>query len=125
MLNSYVNRDKNNVVQCGNIVSPVLQNCNNACDTQNYQDFENTIPGLSRLTNLDILCNLDSKLKHLEDSKKQALIGFIYEYKHLFPNVPTRTNKVFHDVDVGDGKPIQQHPYRFIPVKQQILEEEI
>ena len=39
MLKSYVNRDKNNVVQCGNIVSPVAQNCNNVCDTQNSQDF--------------------------------------------------------------------------------------
>ena len=70
MLKSYVNRDKNSVVQCANIVSPVPQNCNNVCDTQNSQDFENKIPGLSGLKNSDILCNLDSKLEHLEDSKK-------------------------------------------------------
>ena len=62
MLKSYVNRDKNNVVQCANIVSRVPQNCNNVCDKQNSQDFENKIPGLSRLQNSDILCNLDSKL---------------------------------------------------------------
>ena len=49
MLKSYVNRDKNNVVQCANIVSPVQQNCNNVCDTQNSQNFENKIPGLSSL----------------------------------------------------------------------------
>ena len=57
MLKSYVNRDKNKVVQCADIVSPVPQNCNNVCDTQNSQDFENKIPGLSRLQNSDILCN--------------------------------------------------------------------
>ena len=39
--------------------------------------------------------------------------------------MPTRTNKFFHDVDVGDAKPIKQHPYRSNPVKQQILKEEI
>ena len=39
--------------------------------------------------------------------------------------MPTRTNKIFHDVDVGDAKPIKRHPYRSSPVKQQILKEEI
>ena len=60
----------NNVVQCANIVLPVPQNFNNVCVTQNSQDFENKIPGLSRLQNWDILCTLDSKLEHLEDSKE-------------------------------------------------------
>ena len=78
-----------------------------------------------RLQNSDILCNLDSKLQHFEDSKRQELKELIYEYKHLFPDVPTRTNKIFHDVDVGVAKPIKQHPYRSNPVKQQILKEEI
>ena len=125
MLKSYVNRDRNNVVQCANIVSPVPQNCNIVYDTQNTQDFENKFPGLSRLQNSDILCNLDSKLEHLEDSKRQDLKELLYEYKHLFPDVPTRTNKIFHDVDVDDAKPIKQHPYRSNIVKQQILNEEI
>ena len=39
----------------------------------------------------------------------------------FFPDVPTRTYKIFHDVDVLDAKPIEQHPYRSIPVKQHIL----
>ena len=44
----------------------------------------------------------------------------------FFPDVPTRTNKLFlHGVDVGDAKPVKQHPYRSNPVKQQILKEEI
>ena len=79
------------------------------------------MPGLSRLQNSDILCNLNSKLEHLEDSKKQELKELIYEYKHSFPDVPTRTNKIVHDVDVGDAKPIKQHPYRSNPVKQQLV----
>ena len=125
MLKSYVNSDINNLVQCANIVSHVPQNCNNVCDTQNSQDFENKIPGLSRLQNSDILCNFDSRLQYLEDSKKQELKELRHEYKHLLPDVPTRTNKFFYDVDVGDAKPIKQHPYQSNPVKQQILKEEI
>ena len=39
--------------------------------------------------------------------------------------MPKRTNKIFHDVDVGDAKPIKQHPYRSNPVKQYILKKEI
>ena len=73
----------------------------------------------------DILCNLGSKLEHIEDSKRQALKELVYEYKHLFPDLPTRINKLFHNVDVGDAKPIEQRPYRSIPVKQLILEVEI
>ena len=70
MLKSFVNRNKNNVVQCANIIKHVLQNCNNVCDTQNSQDIKNEIPGLSRLQNSDILCTLNSKLQHLNDSKR-------------------------------------------------------
>ena len=55
MLKFYVNMDKNNVL-CANIVSPVPQNCNNVCDTQNSQDFEKKT-GLSHLQNSGILCN--------------------------------------------------------------------
>ena len=94
MFKSYVNRDKNNVDQCANIVSPVPQNCHNICDTQNLQDFENIYYGLLRRQNSDILCNLDSKLKHLEYSKRRELMDIVHECKHLFPGVPTRTNKM-------------------------------
>ena len=103
MLKSCMDGDGGSVVQCSNTVSPVPQNCNDVCDTQNSQDFENKILGLSRLQNSDILCDLDSKLQHLEDSTGQELKELIYEYKHLFPDVPTRTNKIFHDVDEGDA----------------------
>ena len=80
--------------------------------------LKNTTPGLSRLPNTDILCNLDSKLEHLEDSKIQELKELTNEYKHLFSDVPTRTTTLFQDVDVGDARQIKQHPYRSNPVKQ-------
>ena len=36
----------------------------------------------------------------------------IFKYKGVFPDMPRRTDVVFHDVDVGDAKPINQPPYR-------------
>ena len=29
---------------------------------------------------------------------------------HLFPDIPTRTDKIYHDVIVEDSKPVKQHP---------------
>ena len=34
----------------------------------------------------------------------------ILEYEHLFPDIPTRTDGIAHDVDVEDSKPVKQHP---------------
>ena len=42
----------------------------------------------------------------------------------LFPDVPSRTKCVFHDVDVG-AMPIKQNPYGVNPIKLQFLMKEI
>ena len=49
----------------------------------------------------------------------------LLEFDHLFPDVPTRTDQVYHDVDVGNADPIKQHLYRLNPSKQKCLKEEI
>ena len=49
----------------------------------------------------------------------------ILEYEHLFPDIPTRTDQIYHDVDIEGSKPIKQHPYRMNPMKLQYLREEI
>ena len=55
-----------------------------------------------------------------------ALKQLILEYEHLFPDIPSRTDKIYHDVDIIDGsKHVKQHPYRMNPVKQQYLREEV
>ena len=48
----------------------------------------------------------------------------IHEYEHLFPDISTRTDKIYHDVIVEDSKPRQQHPYRMNPLKQKYLQDE-
>ena len=64
-----------------------------------------------RLNNSDILNNLDPKLGHLKPKERDQLAQLIVDYKHLFPDVPSKTDKIFHDVDIGDSMPIKQHPY--------------
>ena len=83
------------------------------------------LPGTAKLMNSDILQDLDSKLSHLLPSQRQDLEHLLQEFEHLFPDVPTRTDKIYHDVDVGDATPVKQHPYRLNPAKQKYLHEEI
>ena len=50
----------------------------------------------------------------------------LLEYEHLFPDIPSRTDKIYYDVEPFDGlKPVKLHPYRMNPVKQQILRKEV
>ena len=49
----------------------------------------------------------------------------LLEFDHLFPDVPTRTDQIYPDVDVGNADPIKQHLYRLNPSKQKCLKEEI
>ena len=78
-----------------------------------------------KLNNSDILLNLDRKLEQLELSKKAELSEMILKYTGLFPDVPSKTNLVQHDVDVGNAMPVKQHPYRVNPLKLEQMRKEI
>ena len=58
-------------------------------------------------------------------SKQEELKQLIHEYEHLFPDIPTRTDKIYHDVIVEDSKLIKQHQYRMNPLKQKYLQNEV
>ena len=79
----------------------------------------------TKLTNSNVPRNLDSKLPHLEDSQRQDLKKLLQECKDLFSDVPSRTDQIYHDVDVGDAAAVKQHPHRLNPSKQKFLKEEI
>ena len=81
--------------------------------------------GCLKLKNSSILDNLDQKLNHLDSEKKDEVAKLILEYRHLFPDVPGRTDVLFHDVDVGEAKPIKQPPYRLNPIKKEHMQKEI
>ena len=130
MLKKYVNRDGSLECSVG-LVTPVsFPDAENGqlisedfIENLNDPDIQISSKMLSspRLNNSDILNNLDSKLGHLNPEERDQLAQLIFDYKHLFPDVPSKTDKIFHDVDIGDSMPIKQHPYRMSPDKKECL----
>ena len=105
-----------------------LVNCvppeRNQMDSGNT-NFVKSDPATSKLQNSDILKDLDQKLSHFSSDKRLELKQLILEFEHLFPDIPSRTDKIYHDIKLIDGfKPVKQHPYRTNPVKKQILRED-
>ena len=99
------------------VVNTVPQESNVFEPEVNSDFIDKSDPGQSKLENSDILRNLNNKLSHLEPSQQEDLKQLIHEYEHLFPDIPTRTDKIYHDVIVEDSKPIKQHPYRINSLK--------
>ena len=125
MLKKYIDRDSDSsVISSVSIVNSVPH--------EQYQtDYEemnsvNCEPLSSKLQNSDILHDLDQKLSHLDPDKKHELKQLILEYEHLFPDIPSKTDKIYHYVDIIEGaKPVKQHPYRLHPERQQYLRKEV
>ena len=123
MLKKYIDRDSS-VISSVNLVNTVPLE-QNQMDSEDM-NFVKSDPASSKLKNSDILKNLDQKLSHLSSDKRLELKQLILEYEHLFPDIPSKTDKIYHDVELIDGsKPVKQHPYRMNPVKQQILRDEV
>ena len=78
-----------------------------------------------KLENSDALRNLCSKLSHLNESQREEMVALIHEYEELFSDSPGLTQMTCHDVDVGDSRPVKQHPYRVNPRKKEIIDREI
>ena len=94
----------------------------NVFESEVNSDFiDKSDPGPSKIENSDILRNLNNKLSHLEPSQQEELKQLIHGNEHLFSDIPTRTDKIYHGAIVEDSKPIKQHPYRMNPLKQKYL----
>ena len=76
------------------------------CEEMN---FERSGPTCLKLQNSDILKDLDKKLLHLDQTQREDLIMLILEYEHLSPDIPIRTDKFYHDVDVEGSKQLKQN----------------
>lgn len=79
----------------------------------------------AKLNNSDVLANLDKKLEHLSQPQRSEVKDLIMEFSHLFPDVPSRTDIIKHDVDIGESTPIKQHPYRVNPEKRKHMDKEV
>ena len=66
-----------------------------------------------------------SKLNHLNSKQQQDIVNLVNEFKELVLDVPSKTNVVHHDVDVGNASPIKQSPYRVRPDKRVAFDKEI
>jgi hypothetical protein len=115
MLKSYVDRHSATIRPVNAIVSDVVE-----C----HSGLENATSS-AKLSNSETLNNLDAKLSHLEASQQQDIHEIIGEYGKLFSDIPSQTPLIYHDVDVGNSRPIKQHPYRLNPSKQEHLTKEI
>ena len=97
MLKKYIDRDSS-VISSVNIVNSVPHE-QNQMDSEDF-NLEKSDPSSSKLQNSDILQNLDQKLSHLDSDKRLELKQLVLEYEHLFPDIPSRTDKIYHDVDI-------------------------
>ena len=93
-------------------------------DTESEVRLENDQQPI-KLQNSQILNDLGTKLSHLPSVQRKELAEVITQYREVFPNVPSKTNLIEHDVDVGDSAPIKQHPYRVSPMKKELLDKEV
>ena len=66
-------------------------------------NFMKSDPASSNLKNSDILKDFGQKLSHLSSDKRLELNQLILEYEHLFPDIQSRTDKMYHDVELIDG----------------------
>ena len=78
-----------------------------------------------RLKNSESLDELDHLLSHLTASQRAELKALIRQFLVLFGDVPSRTNLIEHDIDVGDTPPIKQRFYRCSADKCKVLESEV
>ena len=78
-----------------------------------------------RLKNSDILADLNGVLDHLSGLQRTELVGLIQGYPCLFGDVPSHTNVLEHDVDVGDTEPIRQRFYQVNHDKRKFLDAEV
>ena len=99
MLKEYIERDSpvNHTIH---LVVPVPQT-EDLCEEIQLDTVE---LGATNLRNSEIMKDLDQKLLHLQPEERNELKQLLFKYEHLFPDIPTRTNKIFHDVEIVDSK---------------------
>ena len=67
--------------------------------------------GSPKLKNSDVLKKFQAeKLSHLDQTKQAEMMQLVFQFIKLFPDTPSRTDQVLHDVDVGAATPISNIP---------------
>ena len=116
MLKPYVERE-----DCNESVHPISEVSVHEQSDDDLQDIGTPV----KLENSQVLKDINVKVSHLSKTEQQDMKEILSEFNHLFPDIPTRTNQLHHDVDIGNTQPIKQHSYRLNPEKQKYLQKEI
>ncbi len=82
-------------------------------------------PVTTRVPNSVAFEAIQEKLTSLTSEQQSQIVDLMNAHKSLFTDQLGCTSVIKHDIDVGDAKPIRQHPYRLNPTKQKILRAEI
>ena len=82
----------------------VMSSCVAVCPvvTEANHDMVGDAP---QLTNLEAFQNLQWKLSHLTPEEQSDMEKLLFEFRHLFLDVPSCTTCIFHDVEVGSALP--------------------
>lgn len=78
-----------------------------------------------KVSNSEILKDLDRYLAHLDEEKLEPTKKLIIESKRIFSDHPMRTTWIEHDVEVQNHRPIKQSPYRENPMKKEKIRKEL
>ena len=65
----------------------------------------------------------ETNFSHLDNNKKGDVKMLIFEYQHLFPVIPTRTDTIYHGVDIENCKLVKHRPYRMDATKLELHRE--
>ena len=76
-------------------------------------------------SNSDLLSDEDLGLDHLEPNQKVQLLELLNEMNITKNPKLGKVDEIKHRIDVGDSKPIKQHPYRVPMAKREIIDEEV
>ena len=127
MLKAYQQHSEGTMNSTDNPEEPSQVLCSTVLkDESTSQAAEMVVGGSPKLRNSDILKKLQAeKLSHLDQTKQAEMIQLVFQFIKLFPDTPSQTYQVLHDVDVEAATPIKQHPYRVNPLKLKIIREEV
>ncbi|XP_033100281.1 uncharacterized protein LOC117103773, partial [Anneissia japonica] len=78
----------------------------------------------ARLSNSEILENIDNYLAYLAPTHKHDISALLTKYHKICTDKLGCTTVATHDVDVGDSNPIRQHPYRLSRDKLLLIRQE-
>ena len=107
----------------GQVTTPLSDDENVDCPSDSLRAEGDAVP--IRLSNSEVLDNLEAELSHLTNEQRCDVRGLFYDHPSICSDTLGLTTWAVHDVDVGDSPPIKQHPYRLNPMKAAAVQKEV